>query len=325
MLPVRVDAAAVRVAVLQRPRIAGGDADREAAVLAQRQHFRAALAGDVGRAVGGAVVDDEDVRAGQGLAQVVEHARQARLLVPRRDEDHGSLAALRPRELGLDGPQLPPASGAAPSSQTTARGLGTARTAWSSVAMPATAYTRVKKKRLRKTWSGAVTTSARSIPRSRSSGSVRAAFSAVVRACGSTTGSTSGPSHASCICSASEGPLPRERPVNTTASALRPAARRRPRPPQRRHTGLIRYLPRRRISPPGITIAVRRLSTLLARGHLDGRGGPRLAPFCSAARHPLSTPCTAAAPTIGSSGTASETGWRMNGRVCGAPCRRGRR
>ena len=61
------------------------------------------------------------------------------------------------------------------------------------------------------------TTSARSIPRSRSSGSVRAAFSAVIVAVGSTTSSSSGPRQASRICSASETDPSGAHPLNTTA------------------------------------------------------------------------------------------------------------
>ena len=45
------------------------------------------LARDLGRAVGGAVVDHEHVRVGQLAAQLVEHGRQVGLLVPRGYED----------------------------------------------------------------------------------------------------------------------------------------------------------------------------------------------------------------------------------------------
>ena len=64
MLPVGVDAAAERVAVLHRVAVAGGDRCPKASVLAEREHLGAVLAGDLGRAVGRAVVDDEDVGLG---------------------------------------------------------------------------------------------------------------------------------------------------------------------------------------------------------------------------------------------------------------------
>ena len=73
MLAVGVDAAAVRVAVLERVAVTGGDAEPEAEVRAERVHLGAVLAGDVGRAVGRTVVDDEDV----GVRQLARAARRA--------------------------------------------------------------------------------------------------------------------------------------------------------------------------------------------------------------------------------------------------------
>ena len=65
VLPVRVDAAAVRVVVVACPCVAGGDRSLQAAVLAERDHFGAAGAGHVRRPVGRAVVHDEHVDVGQ--------------------------------------------------------------------------------------------------------------------------------------------------------------------------------------------------------------------------------------------------------------------
>ena len=100
MLPVGVDAAAERVVVLERPRVAGCDPGPEAAVLAEREHLGAVLACDRRGAVGRAVVDHEHVRIGKLPVQLVEDGRQVLLLVPGRDEDDGvahavSLASLR--------------------------------------------------------------------------------------------------------------------------------------------------------------------------------------------------------------------------------------
>ena len=50
-------------------------------------------ADDVGRAVGGAVVDDEDVEVGHVLAQLREDLRQRLGLVPRRDDHEGTVGA----------------------------------------------------------------------------------------------------------------------------------------------------------------------------------------------------------------------------------------
>ena len=89
MLAVRVDAAAEGVAVLVRPAVARGDSRAEAAVLAEREHLGAVLARDLGRPVGGAVVDDEHVGLGHLVAELVEHGRKVLLLVPGGDEDEG--------------------------------------------------------------------------------------------------------------------------------------------------------------------------------------------------------------------------------------------
>ena len=62
MLTVGVDAAAVRVAVLERVAVPGGDPEAQAEIGAERVHLGAVLARDVGGAVGRAVVDDEHVR-----------------------------------------------------------------------------------------------------------------------------------------------------------------------------------------------------------------------------------------------------------------------
>ena len=75
MLAVGVDAAAEGVVVLERPGIAGGDAGLEAAVLAEREHLGAVLAGDARGPVGRAVVDDEDVDVRQLPVELIEHGR----------------------------------------------------------------------------------------------------------------------------------------------------------------------------------------------------------------------------------------------------------
>ena len=105
MLPVCVDAARVAVALLVRMAVAGGDPLPEPAVLAEREDFRALRSRDRGGRIRRAVVDDEDVDAGQPPAELAEDGRQARLLVPRRNEDdrvgHGDMVR------GIPPPRLP--------------------------------------------------------------------------------------------------------------------------------------------------------------------------------------------------------------------------
>src|SRR5436190_9731475 len=223
MLPVRVDAAAESVAVIERPPIARRDADRQAAVRAERHHLGAVLARDSGGPVRRAVVDDHHVGVGQLGLQLVEDRRQILLLVPGRDENDGVAhrsssvrAARRCRRIAA----------VAPSSQSNARRVLPAVTARNSVAMPCAPYTREKKKRALNRCSGAQTTTACSMPRATSSGSVRAAFSAVTLAVGSSTSSTSGPRQAARIWSASELPPRGAQPLKTTASTSVAAAMR---------------------------------------------------------------------------------------------------
>ena len=52
--------------------VAGRDPRPEPAVLAEREHLGPVLAGDVGGAVGRAVVDDEDVDVGKLGVELVE-------------------------------------------------------------------------------------------------------------------------------------------------------------------------------------------------------------------------------------------------------------
>ncbi len=105
MLPVGVHPPAVRVVVLERPPIAGGDAEPQAQVRPERVNLGAVLARDLGRAIRRPVVDDEHVGVGKLRVQRVEHGGQIVLLVPRGDEDdgvvHGTL------ELRSGRPQLP--------------------------------------------------------------------------------------------------------------------------------------------------------------------------------------------------------------------------
>ncbi len=89
MLPVGVDAPAVRVAVLGGVAVALGDRGAQPAVVAERDDLGAVLAGDRGGAVGRSVVDDEDVGVGELPPQLVDHGREALLLVPGGDEDDG--------------------------------------------------------------------------------------------------------------------------------------------------------------------------------------------------------------------------------------------
>ena len=87
MLSVRVDAPAVVVALVERVLIPRGDPRPQAAVLAEREDVRARFARHRRRQVGRAVVDDEHVRVGKLLVQLLEHDRKVLLLVPGRDED----------------------------------------------------------------------------------------------------------------------------------------------------------------------------------------------------------------------------------------------
>ena len=89
MLPVGVDAAAVRVVLPRRVLVAGRDDHGQAAVLRKAQHLGPPLPRELGRAVPRAVVDDEHIHAGKLAAELVEDPRQALLLVQSRDEDHG--------------------------------------------------------------------------------------------------------------------------------------------------------------------------------------------------------------------------------------------
>ena len=104
MLAVRVHAPAPGVAVLGRIPVARGDAAREAAVLLERDHGGAVLAGHVRSAVRRSVVDDEHVGLGKLLVQLVENGGEVVLLVPGGDEDervgHGERVRRRSTTLG---------------------------------------------------------------------------------------------------------------------------------------------------------------------------------------------------------------------------------
>ena len=65
MLAVGVEPPAEVVPAVERLAVALGDALAQPAVLAERDDLRPALAGDVGRAVGRSVVDDEQVGVGE--------------------------------------------------------------------------------------------------------------------------------------------------------------------------------------------------------------------------------------------------------------------
>ena len=84
MLAVGVDPAAIAVTLAKRMTVAGGDHDGQALVLLEPEHLRAVVAGNGGRLVGGAVVDDEDVYLGQLRLQLVEHRGEVLLLVQGR-------------------------------------------------------------------------------------------------------------------------------------------------------------------------------------------------------------------------------------------------
>ena len=87
MLAVGVDPADVRVRIRLRVGVAGGDPLLQPTVLSEREHFGSVRARHGGRPVRRAVVDDEDVGLRQPGAQLVEHGREIRLLVPGGDED----------------------------------------------------------------------------------------------------------------------------------------------------------------------------------------------------------------------------------------------
>jgi len=74
VLPVGVDAAAVRVVLPGRVLVACGDDHGQPAILWEAQDFRPSLAGKLGGAVARAVVDDQDVDIRQLLLQLLEHA-----------------------------------------------------------------------------------------------------------------------------------------------------------------------------------------------------------------------------------------------------------
>ena len=86
MLAVGIDAPAERIAVIRGVLPTGRDPGRKAAVRAERDHLGPALAGDLGRAIGRAVVDDEHVGLRKLLPKLVEHSREVLLLVPGRHE-----------------------------------------------------------------------------------------------------------------------------------------------------------------------------------------------------------------------------------------------
>jgi len=85
---------------------------------------------------------------------------------------------------------------------------------------------RRKIQRARPRCAGVHTTIASRTSRSSRSGSVRAAFCAVVDAVSSVTSSTAGPRQSARICSASDGPPSGDQPLNTTALGKERRARR---------------------------------------------------------------------------------------------------
>src|SRR5215213_7838100 len=87
MLAVGVDARAERISVLDCVSVAGGNSRGQAAVGAERDHLGAMLTSDLGRAIGRAVVDDEDVRLRKLASYLLEHRGKVVLLVPGRKED----------------------------------------------------------------------------------------------------------------------------------------------------------------------------------------------------------------------------------------------
>jgi hypothetical protein len=89
MLAVGVDPAAVRIAARDGLFVAGGDRGSKATVHAERVNLGPVRACDLGRPVGGAVVDDEDVDLGKLAVELVEDRGEVLLLVPGREEDEG--------------------------------------------------------------------------------------------------------------------------------------------------------------------------------------------------------------------------------------------
>src|SRR5262249_9079405 len=87
VLAVRVDPAAVRVVVLVRVPVSGRDRLAQAAVVVEADDLGSPAPGDPCRSVGGAVVDDENVRRGQAAGELIQHCGKVRLLVPSRKED----------------------------------------------------------------------------------------------------------------------------------------------------------------------------------------------------------------------------------------------
>jgi hypothetical protein len=86
MLSIGVDATAIGISMVERPAITGCNAGGQASIASQGEDVRAAFTGDVGRAVGRAVVDDEDIHVRQLIREIREDAGQVLLLVPGRNE-----------------------------------------------------------------------------------------------------------------------------------------------------------------------------------------------------------------------------------------------
>ena len=86
MLAVAVDLDGDVVAALEREAVPRLHGTADAEVERQPQHVRAAVGGHARRAVGRAVVDDDDVEVGIEAADLVDHAADGRLLVQRRDD-----------------------------------------------------------------------------------------------------------------------------------------------------------------------------------------------------------------------------------------------
>src|SRR4051812_15487882 len=258
MLAVRVDASAEGVPALEGPAVAGGDTDAQALVRSEREHLRPALACDLGRSVGRPVVDNEDVRVGQPLVQTLQDRGQVLLLVPGGDEDERAAHRRLRSSSARAACSCNGRNGSASSSQATARRVGARRATRKATSTPEPRYRRLKSSCVRRRCGGAQTTTASPTSRSSNSGRVRAAFSAVDAAVGSTTSSTAGPRHASRICSASEGPPVGDQPLKTTTSAsvlLTSCSASRT---SRRQRSLIRCTPAKSGQPwPGTTTAVR--------------------------------------------------------------------
>jgi hypothetical protein len=68
VLSVGIDPAAIGVVLARRVFVSGRDDDRQAAVLREAEHLCASLQRDLGSAVHGAVVDDENVHVRKLLA-----------------------------------------------------------------------------------------------------------------------------------------------------------------------------------------------------------------------------------------------------------------